>query len=284
MGRIISDKFQAEKIEFPYEEIEIGLVFLPPEEKNEKYREWYNKLPYYYRGKNMVRVSLSVLEKEKTLADVFKFIYGAFDVIISKKKKGDAFDTEKLKSTLENLEKELESADLWELDAIYENIWRQETIEANRQDRITREQSAIEKKKLIYDLRFMYSLPNTGLRYFSPYETRFCDRILDKLRAKKFRLPGYTHLYIQVSDSFENALFHATRPLNWFVYGIAVFENYTDYPTMREVDKKRVVFDLIKQGLNDIAAVDKLDTKILDEALDEAEHEIFKKYKYLDKK
>lgn len=87
MGRIISDKFQVEKIEFLYEEIEINLVFSSPEEKNEKYREWCNKLPYYYRGKNMIRVSLSVLEREKTLADVFKFIYGAFSVIISKKKR-----------------------------------------------------------------------------------------------------------------------------------------------------------------------------------------------------
>lgn len=84
-------------------------------------------------------------------------------------------------------------------------------------------------------------------------------------------------------NKIKNALFQATRPLNWFVYGIAVFENYTDYPTMREVDKKRIVFDLIKQGLHDIAEVDKLDTEILDEVLDEAKYEIFKKYKYLDK-
>jgi hypothetical protein len=32
-GRIISDKFQAENIEFPYKEIEICLAFLSPKAK-----------------------------------------------------------------------------------------------------------------------------------------------------------------------------------------------------------------------------------------------------------
>jgi len=274
-GRIISDRLKKENIEFPFDEIEIQLTtFSQKEKKNEDYTNWYKKLPYYYRGKNMVRVILPITKKENSLDDVFQSINEAFEIIISKKKKVDNYDSDKIKSILFQLEKELQTTDLWELNAAYENIFRQETIEANRQDRILREQSNIEKKKLIYDLRFMYHLPNIDLRYFSPYEREFCCEILEKLRERKFRLPGYTHLYIMVSDSFENSLFHATRPLNWFVYGIAVLENYSDYATMKEVEKKRVVFELIKQGLNDIAKIDKLDTKILDEVLDEVEQSI----------
>jgi len=273
-GRVLSDKFQTENIEFPYGEIEICLTFLSPKD-DQKRIDWFNKLPHYYRGKTMVRVALPMVEEEKNLTDVFQIIYKAFDIIIAKKKKDDIFDTEKLKSTLIQLEKELQSTDLWELNSRYENLLRQEAIEKRRQERIIRKQSNDEKKKLIYDLRFYYSLPNTEKLYFSPYDNRFCDRILEKLREKKFRLPNYTHLYIEVSDTFENALYHAARAENWFVYGIAVLENYAGYPKKEEIEKQRIVFDLIKQGLYDIAKIDKLDTKILNEALDEVEQKLF---------
>ncbi|GAA3977898.1 hypothetical protein GCM10022246_32720 [Pedobacter ginsengiterrae] len=103
---------------------------------------------------------------------------------------------------------------------------------------------------MVYDLRFMYYLPNVDKFYFSPYENRFRERILEKLREKKFRLPNYTHLYIMISDTFENSLYHAIRAENWFVYGIAVLENFADYPAKQEIEKQRIVFDLIKQGLN----------------------------------
>lgn len=276
MGRIISDRFQVEQIGFPYGEIEINLVSLSPEEQNEKTIAFYSKLPYYYRGKTMVRVILPMLKEEENLTDVFQFIHKAFDVIIAKRKKTDGFDAEKLKSTLVQLEKELHTTDLWELSSKYKNIFRQETIEANLRDRALRAQSSAEKSKLIYDLRFMYDLPNTDSLYFDPYDYHLCGMILEKLREKKFRLPGYTHLYIEVADTYENALLHATRPVNWFVYGIAVLEDYADFATMNEGGKKRVVFDLIKQGLTDIANNDNLDTNILNEALDEVEQKYFR--------
>ncbi|MDR2905896.1 MAG: hypothetical protein LBU73_08080 [Helicobacteraceae bacterium] len=274
-GRILSDKFQTENIEFPYGEIEICLTFLSPKD-DQKHIDWFNKLPYYYRGKTMVRVVLPMVEEEKNLTDVFQLIYKAFDIIISKKKKSDIYDAEKLKSTLILLEKELQTTDLRELNSKYENLLRQEAIERHIRERIIREQTNDEKKRLIYDLRFYYSLPNTEKLYFSPYDNRFCGRILEKLREKKFRLPNYTHLYIIVSDAFENALYEAVRAENWFVYGIAVLENYADYPAKEEIEKQRIVFDLIKQGLYDIAKIDKLDIKILNEALDEVEQKLFK--------
>lgn len=275
MGRIISDKFQAEKITFPYKEIEIQRAyFSPKEKKNEKYVDWYNKLPAYYRGKNMVRVTLPVEKKEKDLANLFELIYKAFDIIISKKKKTDIWDTEKIKPALNQLEKELQEADLWEINHTYKMLFKQEAIAKSLEERTIREQTNDEKKRLIYDLRFYYHIEGVNKLYFSPYDNSFCEQIFEKLRERKFRLPGYTHLYIMVSDSFENALYHASRLENWFVYGIAVLENYADYPAKTEAEKQRVVFGLIKQGLNDIAKIDKLDTQTLNEVLDEVEQTI----------
>lgn len=274
-GRLLSDKFQTKNIAFPFGEIEICLMSPPSKKDNEKRKEWFGKLPHYYRGKTMIRVTLPMAEQEKNLADVLEVINKAFEIIITKKKKDDRYDTQQLKLVLSELEKELQEADLWELNYKYENLLKQEAIEKLLQERAIREQSNEEKNKLIYDLRFMYYLPDVEKLYFSPYANRFCERILEKLREKKFRLPHYTHLYVMVSDTFENSLYHAVRAENWFVYGISVLENFADYPAKQEIEKQRIVFDLIKQGLNDIAKIDKLDTKILNEALDEVEQKIF---------
>ena len=274
-GRMISDSFKKENIELPFEEIEIQLAFFSPKsEKNEVYSEWYKKLPYYYRGKKMTRVVLPVEEEENNLADVFLFVYKAFEIITSKKKKDDNYNPDKLKSTLLQLEEELKIADLWKLHSKYENILRQETIEKNRQDRIIREQTNSEKKKLIYDLRLYNSIPNTEEKFFFPYNKQICEMIYEELRKKKFRLPNYTHMLVIVSDTFENALYHAIKIYNWQGFGIAVYNNHKDYSTKNEIEKQRVVFDLIKQGLNDMAEVDKLDKKMLNEVLDEVEKSI----------
>ena len=58
---------------------------------------------------------------------------------------------------------------------------------------------------------------------------------------------------------------------NWEGFGIVVYENYKDYSTKNKTEKQRIVFDLIKQGLNDMAEIDKLDKKTLNEVLDEVE-------------
>ncbi|NDV67112.1 hypothetical protein, partial [Bacteroides sp. 224] len=104
------------------------------------------------------------------------------------------------------------------------NLLRQEIIERNRQERIIREQSNGEKKKLIYDLRFYNQLPNSDERYFSPYDNQICKTIYEELRKRKFRLPDYTHILINVSDTFENALSHAMKVYNWQGFGLAVYK------------------------------------------------------------
>lgn len=274
LGRIISDKFLSKNIEFPFKEIEICLAFSSLKD-SEKTKEWIAKLPHYYRGKTMVRVTLLMIKQEENVADIIELIDKAFGIITSKKKKDDDYDVLKLNEAVSELRKELQETDVVKLDQKYENTVRQERVFKNEQGRVVREQANEDKKKLIYDLRFMFYLPDIELLYFSPYARRFCDNILEKLREKKFRLPGYTHLYIMVSDTFENALHHAVQSESWFVYGIAVLEDHLAYPEKQEIEKKRIVFNLIKQGLKDIAIIDKLDMKILDEVLDELEQKTF---------
>ncbi|KAF2326403.1 hypothetical protein [Flavobacterium ginsenosidimutans] len=276
-GRIISDRFQAQGIEFPFKEIEIQLARFsnkPKGKDKEIYNGWFNKLPNYYRGKNIVRVTLPVFETEQNLDDVFEIIYRGFEIIFSKKKKDDLYDTERIKQILSLLETELQNTDLIKLNEQYESLFYQEALTRRIDERKERENRIIENKKAIRDLRFYYHFEGIDKLYFAPYSYKFCEKIRAKLREKKFKLPDYTHLYIEVSDSFENALYHTEKEENWYIYGIAVLKDYVGYGTKNETEKKRIVFNLIREGLNDIARIDKLDLQTLNDVLDEVESDI----------
>jgi hypothetical protein len=99
---------------------------------------------------------------------------------------------------------------------------------------------------------------------------------LERLRAAKFRLPNYTHIYISVSDSYENALYNAMGFTEWFRYCIAVIKEPLEYAKKREHEKKRIVFELIKEGLLDAAKLDGLDTATFTRVLDEVEEKYIK--------
>ena len=278
LNSIVSDKFKAENIEFPYREIEIMFAYLSRKVKDAQYIEWYSKLPYYQRGKNGVKITISVPAKPSSLVDIFAHLNEAFDILISKKKKTDTFDSEKVKATLLKIEQDLQSADLYEIHANYETAYRQNRIEKVRQNRADRGQSGTEKKQLIRDLRFYTGFSGSDRQYLDPDDQHLCNSItygiLERLRENKFRLPGYTHLYIMVSDSFENALYESLKLESWHEYGIAVFQDYTNFTHKKEHEKKRIIFNLIKQGLYDIAKIDKLDFDILNEVLNEAESKL----------
>ncbi len=278
LGRIIADKFQNSSMEFPYSEIEICLaIFTKKQQDNQQYKDWYNKLPLYYRGKYMIRVTLPVTKGKDTLSSIFQNIYNAFDIIVSKKKKTDNIDPQKVKQALTELENELQDSDMWEVNRKYEILYKKESVEQRIQERALREQANEEKKRLIYDIRFYYGFEDVGNLYFSPYDGRFCNKILEELRERKFRLPRYSHLYIMVSDTLENALYQSVRLEEWFVYGVAVYKDYKSFEMKRETEKKVIVFDLIRQGLNDIARIDKLDIEVLNEVLDKVEQHIFRR-------
>ena len=139
-------------------------------------------------------------------------------------------------------------------------------MERNRELRLARKQNPAEKTRLIRDIRLYYR-PHGEIN-FAPYDHQLCGKILERLRRRKFRLPGYTHLYIMASDTPENALYHATRAENWHVYGIADVDA-ADFAAKEGRDKRRAVFDIIRQGLEDIAEIDALDAVALSEVLNE---------------
>lgn len=273
--RILSDKFAEHQIVFPYEEIEIVLAYTSNAgRKNKDYNEWFEKLPNYYRGKNMVRATIPIENTAENLKNIFDLLHFAFDLILKKKKKTDDYNSQKVMSALLELKQEMTEVDLWELHTKYENIIRKERIAKILKEREERKNVNLEKKRLIKDIRLYTSFNSNGKNPFVPYENQICSAILAKLRKAKFRLPNYDHLYIQVSDTFENALYDTLRLCSWYVYGIAIYEDFENYEKLNEMDKKRAVFDLIKQGLYDIAEIDKLDMNILTEVIKETETEI----------
>jgi len=69
---ILLDRFRAQDIAFPYQEIEIQLAFLSPHVKDERHLEWYGTLPIYYRRRNIVRVVLPVEKRETSLTEAFE--------------------------------------------------------------------------------------------------------------------------------------------------------------------------------------------------------------------
>ncbi|RYJ39084.1 hypothetical protein NU08_1922 [Flavobacterium anhuiense] len=243
LGNIISDRFRTEGVEFPFKEIEIILALFsnkPKGKDKEIYNDWFNKLPRFYRGKNILSVTLPVFANEKSLEDIFQLIYRGFELIFAKKKKDDLYDIEKVKQVLSLLEIELQNTDLRKLNEEYESLLYQEALTRRTEDRKERENRSVENKKAIRDLRFYYHFENIGYRYFDPYDSEICDKILNKLRDRKFKLPDYTHLYIQVSDSFENSLYNTVRNENCYVCGIAVLKDYKDYQKKKEEEKKRI--------------------------------------------
>ncbi|ABQ03697.1 hypothetical protein [Flavobacterium johnsoniae] len=273
-GRIISDKLKQEKIDFPVKEFEINLVNISSLTKVEQ-EEYCSKLPYYYRGKNMISLVLLVLEAEKTVENVFQFFYNAFDILFAKKKKNDNYDVEKVRQILTVLELELKNVDLLKLNKQYDIIFREENLAKRIFEREERRNRIVENKRLIKDVRFYPCFKSVHEAYFKFYDKEFCCKILIKLRERKFKLPDYTHLYIKVSDSFENALLETITSESWYICGVAVLDDFVNYSNKTQLQQKRIIFNLISEGLNDIAAIDKLDIHVLNVVLKEVENETF---------
>jgi hypothetical protein len=180
-------------------------------------------------------------------------------ITIIDKKIGDRFAAQKALQTID----ELSALDAEKLKA------RQNCIDNALKDRMARENANIEPNRLIYDLRFYYHIDGIDRFYFAPFDLQLCGALLERLRAAKFKLPNYTHIYISVSDSYENALYHALRLENWFAYSLAVLKNPAEYAIKKEHEKRQIVFDLIKEGLLDTAKIDNLDLATLTKVLDE---------------
>jgi hypothetical protein len=118
----------------------------------------------------------------------------------------------------------------------------------------------------IRDVRlfFNYTIPKSLL-----YLNRYCDIVLSRLITKKFLCPNYHHLYIRVANTKEDALANIVIAEEWHTYGIAVLKEET-LLSADEDEKQLLVLNAIKDGLLDIAALDKLDKAKIEQAIEEA--------------
>lgn len=287
LGSYLSDFFTENQLFNSLEEIEIRFAFSRTDELSEdwkiKEKEWLEGyLPYIRFTKNRSVVAVTkrffgkVGDQQISFENVFFELGELFKLLETKKKPQDDFQTEKILSLLPKMEQYYRD-NLLKINQKYTEYYRQLAINKAHLDREERQQTTAPAKRLIRDIRLMYHFENKDIPqrlYFSPFNIDLCDKILLKLREKKFRLPNYDHLYISVAENFDNALQHAVRAERWFVYGIAVLENPEKYANKSKEEQKQIVFNLIKTGLLDIAQIDDLDIKTLMEVLDEVEKEL----------
>lgn len=280
--RILPDFLAEHGITTSIKEMEVTFCTPNPKSTTPEQDDYLNKLPYIRFTKNRTHVSITKRflgkhgDEQPTIDNIlFEFIE-IFQLLENKKKADDDFQTEKILALLSQLAQEL-NRDLDFYNQKTAQIIRQEQIDMAIQDRQVRSEHREPAKRLIRDIRLMYHFNHAKINhigYFLPYDNQLCDKILSKLREKKFRLPNYDHLYIMVSDSVDDALSHAFRAARWFVYGVAVLEHPEQYQHLSPKEQKKLIFHLIKQGLLDIARVDHLDMTILNEVLDNIEQSI----------
>jgi hypothetical protein len=293
----LSDYLKDNGIASSIEKLEITFAY-PPKVKtkqNKSFYEWYDKLPYIRFSDKRKTLNITVrfneayklLIKGKPLYDenlypnemlplVCDKLIETFDIISKKLKKDDTLDTDKIKNLITDFKNKAQKEELYKIDKSYAAKRREELIGLREADRKRRSEANTEKNRLIQDIRFYYHFDDDGIdryRYFSPYDDQIRGMILGTLRELKFYCPNYTHLYIQVADSYEEALMNSASSEIWFVRAPVVLESPRDYQKKSDKEKKQIVFDLIKAGLLDIAKIDKLDENKLKTALDKAQKE-----------
>ena len=113
-------------------------------------------------------------------------------------------------------------------------------------------------------LYFTYEVPNT---YF--YLFNFIQVILRVLQQKNFLCPGYSHIYISIGETLEDAIARAYELEEWYHFGIAVLpkDKFFGCP---ENEREALILQAIENGLFDIADLDYLDKRLLEEAINQA--------------
>lgn len=282
LGAAISEFISENKIRSSIEYLEIKFYFyqeIDSEEKRVLQERWLSSLPRVRLLKNKTSLHLEKhfvgIDKERreflpSFDDVLHELTEALK-IISKKKK-DVLEIEKLIDLLPLFFDE------------YRKNWRrirdhykqkriQEAIKKANEDRESRRNADIEKTRLIYDLRFYPEFENYDHRnsFMASFGEKICLEILRELRNMKFRLPKYDHIYIKASDHIDRALSGCVRTDTWYVWGIAILEDIQLFLSKNENDQKKVIFELIQQGMYDVAEIDRLDTNVLKEVFDKVE-------------
>lgn len=142
-----------------------------------------------------------------------------------------------------------------------------ETYKTNLAKRELRRQQHREPDTVLQDIRvyFTYSIPNT---YF--YLFTFTQLILRILQKNQFQCPGYSHIYISIGETKEEAIARAYELEDWYRFGIAVMtrEELLNAPGD---ELEALMLEKITDGLKDIAALDRLDVNKIDDAIHRAQ-------------
>jgi hypothetical protein len=116
--------------------------------------------------------------------------------------------------------------------------------------------------------------PVREIRLLSTYEfpkkykylESYRDVIVRILQQKQFLCPGYSHIYISIGETEEDAIAATYESYDWFRFGIAVLKKEILLNT--PVDQlEALMLTTISDGLHDIAELDHLDRHKIDEAI-----------------
>lgn len=113
-------------------------------------------------------------------------------------------------------------------------------------------------------LHFTYKVPNTLFYLFN--FTKVISRILIQ---KNFCCPGYSHINISIGENEQEAIARAYELEDWYRFGVAVLPKSKFFDSTDE-EKEQLILQAITDGLLDIAKLDHLDKKILQEAIGQA--------------
>ncbi|MCS3801812.1 hypothetical protein [Niastella sp. OAS944] len=146
------------------------------------------------------------------------------------------------------------------------NKFNRETYKTNLAKRELRRQQYPEPDTLLQDIRiyFTYSIPNT---YF--YLFTFTQVILRILQKNEFKCPGYSHIYISIGETKEEAIARAYELEDWYRFGIAVMTK-EELLNASGDELEALMLEKINNGLKDIAALDSLDVTKIDKAIHHA--------------
>ncbi|WP_309609263.1 hypothetical protein [Flavobacterium sp.] len=230
----------------------------------EDQKEYEHKFDIDPSFKNISETELGKIVVEKFLE--------AGEIINSKIKKEDIFEYQIFKNVLNEIKQNIDSNFLNKINTNQKVKVANNTLERALDLREKRKNESKPKDKLIRDLRIYYnSLP---LKALYPYDYIYTEIFHNLLTREKLMCPTYHHLYIQVATNMEDALKNSFSIEDWYVNGLALIE-FDEFQTLKETEKKQVVFDLFVTGLKDIATIDKLDITKIDNVINHIKEKDF---------
>lgn len=250
-----------------------------PEGNQDEYSKYFASYPHLKLKRKQKEIELSMYvpeiaeHQEKQRAgdetDLARRVIDRFieagELIAARAKKEDRFPLPLFKETLMKLKSTITAENL----ATVNKQNAKQVKESRLDDAIAHREERAANHRLcdtpIRDLR-LYThglLPKT----LYPYDYQYSAIFLQMLKEVELTCPGYHHLYIQAATSQEAALLQSRAIEDWYVNGIAVFD-LEAYKNMTDADKAETVFNLIVEGLMDIATIDGLDKKKIHAAIE----------------